>query len=48
MWDRVMTSNITMTLLVASYFGFTAYALAALQAHRHAPAATVAALNLPR
>ncbi len=43
-----MTSNITMTLLVALYFGITAYGLVAFQAHRHSAAAAVASLNLPR
>jgi hypothetical protein len=43
-----MTSNITMTLLVALYFGITAYSLVVFQAHRHSAAAAVASVNLPR
>jgi hypothetical protein len=43
-----MTSNITMMLLVGLYLGFTAFTLAAFQAHRHLAAAAVASLNLPR
>jgi hypothetical protein len=42
-----MTSTIAMTLLVALYFGITAYSLIAFQAHRHSAAAAVASLNLP-
>jgi hypothetical protein len=42
-----MTSNITMLLLVALYFGLTAFTLVAFQAHHHS-AATVAALRLTR
>lgn len=48
MWDRAMTSTITMTLLIGLYFGLTAFTLAAFQAHRHSAVAAVAALNLPR
>ena len=43
-----MNSNITMTLLLALYFGLTSYALAALQVHRHSAAVTIAARHLPR
>jgi hypothetical protein len=43
-----MISNIAMTLLVALYFGLTAFTLTAFQAHRHSAAAAVASLHLPR
>jgi hypothetical protein len=43
-----MTSSITMMLLIGLYLGFTAFTLAALQAHRHSAAAAVASVHLPR
>jgi hypothetical protein len=37
-----------MTLLVALYFGMTAFTLVAFQGHRHSATAAIASLNLPR
>lgn len=47
MWERAMTSNITMMLLIALYLGVTTFTLAAFQAHRNSAAAAVAR-QLPR
>ncbi|HWE74306.1 MAG TPA: hypothetical protein VG328_14165 [Stellaceae bacterium] len=43
-----MTSNVGMTLLVALYFGMTAFTLAAFHARSHSSAAAVASIHWPR